>query len=198
MFSFCKIGGLARAFCQAGCLASANLGGLVPRRAVFSAGSRGLVPFRGEISSLVPAVGRISRFGTRRRANLKVWYPQKPLRQIATRHFSGCEEPNRRSWQKSGYQTSRFAIIRGLNRTGGTKSPVLGRGVPNAQSWHDGHQIPAPEEGRLIAIFKITRFYKQKNETFRYKIAKICWRRRCVTALRERRWRCRLWRRQRP
>ena len=153
-------------------------------------------------------LGRIARFGTfswrdlkfdtRRRANLKVWYPQKPLRQIATRRFSEAGEPNHRSWQKSGYQTSRFAIIRGLNRTGGTKPPVLGRGVPNAQSWHGGHQIPAPEEGRLIAIFKITRFYKQKNETFRYKIAKICWRGRCVTALRERRWRCRLWRRQRP
>ena len=153
-------------------------------------------------------LGRIARFGTfswrdlkfdtRRRANLKVWYPQKPLRQIATRHFSGCEEPNRRSWQKSGYQTSRFAIIRGLNRTGGTKSPVLGRGVPNAQSWHDGHQIPAPEEGRLIAMFKITRFYKHKNETFRYKITKICWRGRCVTAARGRLWRCRLWRRRRP
>ena len=28
------------------------------------------------------------------------------------------------------------------------------------------------EEGRLIVIFKITRFYK-KNETFRYKITKI-------------------------
>ena len=66
MFSFCKIRGLARAFCQAGCLASANLGGLVSRRAVFSAGSRGLVPFRGEISSLIPTVGRLLRFGTRK------------------------------------------------------------------------------------------------------------------------------------
>ncbi len=144
MFSFCKIRGLARAFCQAGCLASANLGGLVSRRAVFSAGSRGLVPFRGEISSLVPAVGGKSR----------VWYPQKPFGQIVTRHFSEAREPNRRSWQKSGYQTSRFAIIRGLNRTGGTKSPVLGRGVPNAQSWRDGYQISVPEEERLITVMR--------------------------------------------
>ena len=28
----------------------------------------------------------------------------------------------------------------------------------------------------MIVIFKITRFYKQKNENFRYKITKICWR----------------------
>lgn len=156
MFSFCKIRGLARAFCQAGCLASANLGGLVPRRAVFSAGSSGLVPFRGEISSLIPAVGGI----------LRVWYPQKPLRQIATRHFSGCEEPNRRSWQKSGYQTSRFAIIRGLNRTGDTKSPVLGRGVPNARSWHDGYQIPGSRRETVDCHIQNSEVLQAKKRDF--------------------------------
>lgn len=111
MFSFCKIGGLARVFCQAGCLASANLGGLVPRRAVFSAGSRGLVPFRGEISSLVPAVGRISRFGTRKAAQanrdqafLRMRGTKSPklaeigVPNLEIRHNSG-PEPNR------GYQT---------------------------------------------------------------------------------------------
>ena len=138
------------------------------------------------------------KFGTRRRANLEVWYPQKPPGQIATRRFSEAGEPNRQSWQKSGYQISGSAKIRGPNHLGGTKSPVLGRGVPNAQSWRGGHQIPAPEEGRLIAIFKITRFYKQKNETFRYKITKICWRRRCIIAARGRLWRYRLWRKRRP
>ncbi len=141
-------------------------------------------------------------------ARSQVWYPSsgksrglvpsKAVRTIVTRHFSEAGEPNRRSWQKSGYQISRSAKIRGPNHLGGTKSPVLGRGVPNAQSWHGGHQIPDPEEGRLIVIFKITRFYKQKNETFRYKITKICWRGRCVIALRRRLWRCRLWRRRRP
>lgn len=131
MFSFCKIGGLARAFCQTGCLASANLGDLVPRRAVFSAGSRGLVPFRGETSSLIPAVGRILRFGTRKSR------PGKSRPGISPR---------------PGNQIAEVGRNRGLNRTGGTKSPVLGRGVPNAQSWHDGHQIPAPEKGRLIAV----------------------------------------------
>ena len=114
MFSFCKIRGLARAFCQAGCLASANLGGLVPRRAVFSAGSSGLVPFRGEISSLIPAVGRILRFGTRKSR------PGKSRPDVSPR---------------PGYQI-----------------PDLGRWVPNAQSWRDGHQISVPEEEQLIAV----------------------------------------------
>ena len=38
-----------------------------------------------------------------------------------------------------------------------------------------GTRCPDPEEGRLIVIFKITRFYKQKNESFRYKITKSEW-----------------------
>lgn len=154
--------------------------------------------FRGRITRFGSFSWRDLKFGTRRRANLEVWYPQKPPGQIATRRFSEAGEPNRRSWQKSGYQISGSAKIRGPNHLGGTKSPVLGRGVPNAQSWHGGHQIPVPEEGRLIVIFKITRFYKQKNETFRYKITKICWRRRCIIASRGRLWRCQLWRRRRP
>ena len=131
--------------------------------------------FRGGITRFGSFSWRDLKFGTRRRANLEVWYPQKPPGQIATRRFSEAGEPNRRSWQKSGYQTSGSAKIRGPNHLGGTKSPVLGRGVPNAQSWHGGHQVPDPEEGRLIVIFKITRFYKQKNESFRYKITKSEW-----------------------
>lgn len=188
MFSFCKIRGLARAFFPSWLPGLSQLGrfGTPEGR------------FLGRIERFGTFSWRDLKFGTRRWANLEVWYPQKPFGQIVTRYFSEAGEPNRRSWQKSGYQISRSAKIRGLNRTGGTKSPVLGRGVPNAQSWHDGHQIPAPEEGRLIAMFKITRFYKHKNETFRYKITKICWRGRCVTALRGRLWRCRLWRRRRP
>ena len=154
--------------------------------------------FLGRIARFGTFSWRDLKFGTRRRANLKVWYPQKPFGENVTRHFSKAGEPNRRSWQRSGYQTSRFVKIRGPNRVRGTKPPVLGRRISNPQSWHGGHQIPALEEGRVIAIFKITRFYKQKNDTFRYKITKICWRGRCVTASRGRLWRCRLWRRRSP
>lgn len=188
MFSFCKIGGLARVFLPSWLPGLSQLGrfGTPEGR------------FLGRIARFGTFSWRDLKFDTRHRANLKVWYPQKTFGQIVTRYFSEAGEPNRRSWQKSGYQISRSAKIRGPNHLGDTKSPVLGRGVPNAQSWHDGHQIPAPEEGRLIAIFKITRFYKHKNETFRYKITKICWRGRCVTAVRGRLWRCRLWRRRRP
>lgn len=142
MFSFCKIGGLARAFLPSWLPGLSQLGrfGTPEGR------------FLGRIERFGTFSWRDLKFDTRRRANLKVWYPQKPLGQIATRHFSEAGEPNRRSWQKSGYQTSRSAKIRGPNHLGGTKSPVLGRGVPNAQSWHGGHQIPAPEEEQLIAV----------------------------------------------
>ena len=161
MFSFCKIGGLARVFCSASSTpGSAKLGDLVPGLSQFGRFGTPEGRFLGRIAGFGSFSWRDLKFGTRPRANLEVWYPQKPLEQIATRHFSRCEEPNRRSWQKSGYQTSRFAKIRDPNHLGGTKSPVLGRRVPNAQSWHGGHQVPALEEGRLIAIFKIARFYK--------------------------------------
>ena len=131
MFSFCKIRGLARAFCQAGCLASANLGGLVPRRAVFAAGSRGLVPFRGEISSLVPAkavrTNRDQAFlrgrGTKSPKLAEIGVPNLEIRH------------NSKPKTNSGYQI-----------------PDLGRWVPNAQSWRDGHQISVPEEEQLIAV----------------------------------------------
>lgn len=46
------------------------------------------------------------KFGTRSWANLEVWYLRKPRERIATRHFFGRREPNRRSWRKSGNQTS--------------------------------------------------------------------------------------------
>lgn len=122
MFSFCKIRGLARAFCQAGCLASANLGGLVPRRAVFSAGSSGLVPFRGEISSLIPAVGRILRFGTRK-------------------SHSGKSRP--------GISPDARNQIAEVGRNRGTKPRFLPEfhakrlpRIPNRQLWHDKSSRP--------------------------------------------------------
>lgn len=42
-----------------------EIGDLVPREEKILAKSRDLVPFRGKIRGLVPALGRISRFGTR-------------------------------------------------------------------------------------------------------------------------------------
>lgn len=55
-----------------------------------------LVSFRGKILSLVPALGRISRFGT----------CESRARESRPGISSGCREPNRRSRQKSGNQTS--------------------------------------------------------------------------------------------
>ena len=108
--------------------------------------------FFGRIAGFGTFSWRDLKFGTRPRANLEVWYLQKPLGQIATRHFSGPRVPNRLSWPNPGYQTSRFAKIRGPKRIRGTKPPVLGRQVPSAQSWRDEHQISVPEEEQLIAV----------------------------------------------
>ena len=47
---------------------TAEIGGLVPREGEMLAKSGGSVPFRGRIRGLVPALGRISRFGTRKGA----------------------------------------------------------------------------------------------------------------------------------
>ena len=141
MFSFCKIRGLARAFCQAGCLASANLGGLVPRRAVFAAGSRGWFlfvarsqvwyPSSGKSRGLVPAkaarANRDQAFlrgrGTKSPKLAEIGVPNLEIRH------------NSKPKTNSGYQI-----------------PDLGRWVPNAQSWRDGHQISVPEEEQLIAV----------------------------------------------
>lgn len=131
MFSFCKIRGLARVF-AAPCSSipgSAKLGDLIPSLSQLGRSGTPEGRFLGGIEGFGTFSWRDLKFGTRRRANLKVWYPQKPFGQIVTRHFSEAGEPNRRSWQKSGYQISRFAIIRGLNRTGGTKPPTLADGT---------------------------------------------------------------------
>ncbi|WP_288220499.1 hypothetical protein [uncultured Adlercreutzia sp.] len=52
-----------------------------------------------------------------------------------------------------------FAAFHGFRLTSSWQADVK-----PPQSWRGGHQIPAPEEGRLIAIFKITRFYKKKRD----------------------------------
>ena len=51
---------------------TAEIGGLVPRREEILAKSRDLVPFSGEISSLVPTLGRISKFGTQKSRTAKL------------------------------------------------------------------------------------------------------------------------------
>lgn len=134
MFSFCKIRGLARAFCSASSTpGSAKLGDLVPGLSQFGRFGTPEGRFLGGIEGFGTFSWRDLKFGTRRRANLEVWYPQKPPGQIVTRRFCEAGEPNRRSWQKSGYQTSRFAKIRGLKRMRGTKPPILAGGyqIPN-------------------------------------------------------------------
>lgn len=79
----------------------------------------------GEIAQFGIFSWRDLRFGTHRWANLEVWYPQKPLGQIATRHFFEAKEPNRQSWQKSGYQTSISARDGRKSAPSGTKSPII-------------------------------------------------------------------------
>lgn len=131
MFSFCKIGGLARVFCSALQLDTRQrqVGRFdtqpQPTWEVCTPEGR----FLGGIEGFGTFSWRDLKFGTRRRAKLEVWYPQKPSGQIATRHFSERREPNRQSWQKSGYQTSSFAKIWAGNRTGGTKPPTLADGT---------------------------------------------------------------------
>lgn len=49
-----------------------KIGGLVPRREGILAKSRDLVPFSGEISSFVPTLGRISKFGTQKSRTAKL------------------------------------------------------------------------------------------------------------------------------
>lgn len=44
---------------------AAKIAALVPRRSGIAVKSSGLVPFRGEIRGLIPAVWQISQFGTR-------------------------------------------------------------------------------------------------------------------------------------
>lgn len=142
MFSFCKIRGLARAFCSASSTpGSAKLGDLVPGLSQFGRFGTPEGRFLGGIEGFGTFSWRDLKFGTRRRANLEVWYPQKPPGQIVTRRFCEAGEPNRRSWQKSGFET--YA---------GYQTPDFGRRVPNPQSWRGGHQVPVPEEEQLITV----------------------------------------------
>ena len=134
MFSFCKIVDLE---IGAGCTSQllTKLGDLIPSLSQVGRFGTPEGRFRGGIEGFGTFSWRDLKFGTHPWATFEVWYPQKLPGGNATRHFSGRGEPNRRSWQKLGYQTSGFAKIRGLKRIRGTKPPFLA----------GGYQTPDPD-----------------------------------------------------
>lgn len=124
-------------------LASANLGDLVPRRAVwgqdhavwylFVARSQVWYPPSGESRGLVPA--KAAR-ANRDQAFLRGWGTKSPkLAEIGVPNLEIC--------QNSGFET--YA---------GYQTPDFGRRVPNPQSWRGGHQISVPEEEQLITVMR--------------------------------------------
>lgn len=91
-------------------------GGLVPRERETLAKSGGLVPIRGEIRGLVPALGRISRFGTRKSV----------MRFSRPGVSSGCGNQIAEVGRNRGTKPPNLAMI----------SEEICRRVPNRQSWH--------------------------------------------------------------
>lgn len=141
MFSFCKIRGLARAFCQAVAWPQPTWEVWYPGEPfsrqdhavwfLFVARSQVWYPSSGKSRGLVPAkaarANRDQAFlrgrGTKSPKLAEIGVPNLEIRH------------NSKPKTNSGYQI-----------------PDLGRWVPNAQSWRDGHQISVPEEEQLIAV----------------------------------------------
>lgn len=78
--------------------------------------------------------GQHARFDTRLMARTEVWYPRSTHTAFVTWAFFGRWGPNRRSWQKTGYQIAQFADLGAKKALGDTKPRDSARGslkVPN-------------------------------------------------------------------
>ena len=69
-----------------------------------------------------------ARFDTRLMARTEVWYPRSTHTAFVTWAFFGRWGPNRRSWQKTGYQIAQFADLGAKKALGGTKPRDSARG----------------------------------------------------------------------
>lgn len=65
--------------------------------------------------------GQHARFDTRLMARTEVWYPRSTHTAFVTWAFFGRWGPNRRSWQKTGYQIAQFADLGAKKALGDTK-----------------------------------------------------------------------------
>lgn len=72
--------------------------------------------------------GQHARFDTRLMARTEVWYPRSTHTAFVTWAFFGRWGPNRRSWQKTGYQIAQFADLGAKKALGDTKPRDSARG----------------------------------------------------------------------
>lgn len=72
--------------------------------------------------------GQHARYDTRLMARTEVWYPRSTHTAFVTWAFFGRWGPNRRSWQKTGYQIAQFADLGAKKALGDTKPRDSARG----------------------------------------------------------------------
>lgn len=99
--------------------------------------------------------GQHARFDTRLMARTEAWYPRSTHTAFVTWAFFGRWGPNRRSWQKTGYQTPNLPIL-GRKKRSGIPNPAIlpvaqAERVPNPAILPEAHTLKVPSHAILSA-----------------------------------------------